>query len=502
MKDYLTDNQLLAESELAGRTTTAAPLPTVALHEPPVSPEHTNGAVVDPSSLERSALLEDYRDLLVVRPSLTRKIVSYQGNKAQPGLRWMRYKEGFSTALVKSALQKADGPVLDPFGGTGTASLTAAASGRPSYSLELLPVGIRCAKAIMLVASSFSRSDIEVCGEALMQAARKKHKVDTRFCFPHVPITQLAFPEETEEVIARTRCALDEIDNPDMQLVLDVACMSVLEDVSYTRKDGQYLRWDHRSGRSLKARWHKGEIAKFDDALQNRLEEIAADAEELKNLYDGKPAPVFIQGSALNKLATLKNQSIGLTITSPPYANRYDYTRTYALELAWLGYDKSAFSALRQNMLTATVENRSKETWLAQTHPDTGTLRKARIAVEKQAALREVIESLNAVRTSLNNPQIIRLVTNYFCEMGLVIAELARLTIPGGRVVMVNDNVQYHGEEIPVDLILSEIAETLGFECEEISVLQCGKGNASQQMGRFGRRELRKCVYQWKIPDA
>lgn len=88
MKDYLTDNQLLAESELAGRTTTAAPLPTVALHEPPVSPEHTNGAVVDPSSLERSALLEDYRDLLVVRPSLTRKIVSYQGirlNQAYAG---------------------------------------------------------------------------------------------------------------------------------------------------------------------------------------------------------------------------------------------------------------------------------------------------------------------------------------------------------------------------------------------------------------------------------
>ncbi len=502
MKDYPTDNQLLSESELMGQATTAMPLQTVTLHVPSVSPRHTNGAALEASNFERGALLEDYRELLVIRPELTRKIVSYQGNKAQPGLRWMRYKEGFSTALVKSALRKADGPVLDPFGGIGTTSLTAAASGRPSYSLELLPVGIRCAKAITLVASSFSRSDIEACGEALLKAVRKGRKVDSKFCFPHVPITQLAFPEETEEAIARTRYALDGIANPDMQLVLDVACMSVLEDVSYTRKDGQYLRWDYRSGRSLKAHWHKGEVAKFDDALQNRLEEIATDTDALKALYDGKPEPVFIQGSALNKLATLKGRSIGLTITSPPYANRYDYTRTYALELAWLGYDKTAFSRLRQKMLTATVENRSKETWLAQTHPNSGTLRKARIAVEKQAALREVIASLDAVRTSLNNPQIIRLVTNYFCEMGLVIAELARLTIPGGRVVMVNDNVQYHGEEIPVDLILSEIAETLGFECEEISVLRCGKGNASQQMGRFGRRELRKCVYRWKMLGA
>ena len=92
------------------------------------------------------------------------------------------------------------------------------------------------------------------------------------------------------------------------------------------------------------------------------------------------------------------------------------------------------------------------------------------------------------------------MLANYFLEMALVIAELARVTRPGGRVVMVNDNVQYHGEEVPVDLMLSDIAEQCGFVCEEIGVLPRGKGNASQQMGRYGRRELRKCVYRWRKP--
>ena len=109
---------------------------------------------------------------------------------------------------------------------------------------------------------------------------------------------------------------------------------------------------------------------------------------------------------------------------------------------------------------------------------------------------------LEAKRDSLSNPHVIRLLTNYFQEMGLIIAELARVTRKGGHVVMVNDNVQYHGEEIPVDLILTDIAQTLGFKCEEISVLQRGKGNASQQMGRFGQRELRKCVYHWRMPET
>ena len=130
--------------------------------------------------------------------------------------------------------------------------------------------------------------------------------------------------------------------------------------------------------------------------------------------------------------------------------------------------------------------------------PRPEVLAQARAALDAQAALAEVLDALRARQAELSNPHVIRLVANYFFEMAVVVAELARVTRPGGAVVMVNDNVQYHGEEVPVDLILSDIAERCGFRCEEISVLPRGKGNASQQMGRFGRRELRKCVYHWR----
>jgi hypothetical protein len=97
----------------------------------------------------------------------------------------------------------------------------------------------------------------------------------------------------------------------------------------------------------------------------------------------------------------------------------------------------------------------------------------------------------------LNNSNIPGMVENYFFEMNLVIRQLARVLAPGGRVVMVNDNVQYHGEEVPVDLILSDLAVSAGLSVDAIWVLSKGKGNSSQQMGTHGRRELRKCVYVW-----
>ncbi len=111
---------------------------------------------------------------------------------------------------------------------------------------------------------------------------------------------------------------------------------------------------------------------------------------------------------------------------------------------------------------------------------------------------RVLVANLEARRAGLNNPGIIRLLSEYFFELALVIGELARLLLPGGLVIMINDNVRYAGMEVPVDLILGAMAESFGMEVRHIWILDRGKGNSSQQMGRYGREELRKCVYVWE----
>jgi hypothetical protein len=128
----------------------------------------------------------------------------------------------------------------------------------------------------------------------------------------------------------------------------------------------------------------------------------------------------------------------------------------------------------------------------------------AKETFEQQQPLNKILTYLDDCKGAklLNNDGIARMVRNYFWEMTLLIFQAARVLKPGSPFVMVNDNVRYQGATVPVDLILSDIAEKAGFEVETIWVLPNGKGNSSQQMGRHGREELRKSVYVWRVAKA
>ncbi|MDW8222987.1 MAG: hypothetical protein RMJ82_08560 [Gemmatales bacterium] len=93
---------------------------------------------------QRALLLARFADRIVPYPELNRALVSYQANRFVPLLRWFRYKEGFSYALVQSVVQKlelAPGKLLDPFAGVGTALLAARDFGWQPLGIELLPIG-------------------------------------------------------------------------------------------------------------------------------------------------------------------------------------------------------------------------------------------------------------------------------------------------------------------------------------------------------------------------
>ena len=114
---------------------------------------------------------ERFASRLSVHPGLTRKVVSWQGNRASPGLRWMKYKEGFSGELVEALIEDAKSEtVLDPFSGMGTTPLVAAGQGLEGTGIEMMPVGVLADNALALAAQgSLSRESLHSAGRSLLE---------------------------------------------------------------------------------------------------------------------------------------------------------------------------------------------------------------------------------------------------------------------------------------------------------------------------------------------
>ena len=269
----------------------------------------------------------------------------------------MKYKEGFSHELVSRLLDEHQPKaVLDPFAGIGTTPLVAAGKGIDAMGIEIMPVGVLAGSSIAHAANGVSAEGLQRASQALLERVHSPQSASPDFRFPHVAITECAFPGETENDIAKVREFLSSVENTGIHSLLELACLGVLEDVSYTRKDGQYLRWDSRSGRK-RAKVNKGRVPPFQEALAVRLADILSDLEEVKALY-GKGQPKLVTGSCLEILRDIPAGRFDMVITSPPYVNRYDYTRTYALELAWLGFGPAR--VLRYETTNAVCDSREQ----------------------------------------------------------------------------------------------------------------------------------------------
>lgn len=456
---------------------------------------------------EDEKLEKKYHSVLEKNFDLNRSLVSFQSNKQEPKYRWYKFKEGFSSSLVKYFLKKYDvktGSLLDPFVGSGTSLFVGLENGLNVTGIELLPIGSEVIKARELL----RKSDIGIVVKILDKMIIKKPwiKAKTTETLNFITITKDAFPKETKELLLKYLSYIKKIRDPAAKQLLRFAVICILEEISYTRKDGQYLRWDFRSGRRQGAKpFNKGQIKAFNDAIISKLEQIkndlvACDVDLFSKVgVKSKDKKLeLLEGSCLDILPELKSDNYDFVITSPPYCNRYDYTRTYALELVLLGVDEGRIRNLRQSMLSCTVENKEKIGLDKKFGNKVFNI--ATDAFDNHKLLQLILQYLNILKDKkeLNNSGIVRMIKNYFYELGLVIAECARTMKKNAHFVMVNDNVRYAGISIPVDLILSDFAEAAGLKVEKIWILPIGKGNSSQQMGDHGRKELRKCVYVWK----
>lgn len=405
---------------------------------------------------------------------------------------------------------------MDPFMGSGTTALVCQMRGINSIGYDILPISAISINA-KAAAFRYDLSELKkmIDGIKVLNVPHKYHG-----CTDYITITQDAYPESNEKFLKYiAEWILKMGFSEDAQNLLKLCIINSLERCSYTSKSGQYLSWDFRSKKvqgANRKRAQKGQkllppkkvraaILDSKETILDELLHVVSDIEIIQNSgHESEKTHIeFIPNSALYELPKLADNILAGVITSPPYCNRYDYTRTYALELVYLGLGEKEIKDMRQSLLSCTVENHSKldelRTYYASIN-QTGRFDSIYNVILENEAFTEIMNALNKRKANgdLNNNGVIRMVEGYFTELAFIYAELYRVCKTGAMVAFVNDNVRYGGEVIPVDFLSSSFAEQFGFHVKTIYTLKQQKGNSSQQMAKFGRVALRKGITIWE----
>ncbi len=172
----------------------------------------------------------------------------------------------------------------------------------------------------------------------------------------------------------------------------------------------------------------------------------------------------------------LEPRSIDAVITSPPYPNEKDYTRTTRLESVLLGFvrDKQDLRRLKQGLVrsnTRSVYKTDADDALVAEHE--GIQRIARLIEERRIELG---------KTSGFERQYARVTKLYFGGMVRHLAGLRSRLRPGARLAyVVGDQASYLRVMIRTGRILGELAQSLGYELTAIDLFRTRIATASRQ---------------------
>jgi hypothetical protein len=384
--------------------------------------------------------------------------VHFQKAYLTPVQRWFPYREGYSTQLVNAFIKelKITGNIFDPFSGSGTTLLASRHNNLNSFGIDVNPISVLVAKAEN---ENYSINDIKNLRdeiEKLKTVTRSKKVFHTSF-----DLADKVFNSEILQTLLQLKFHLKEIQNQKIQNLFFVAWLSIIEDVSNIKKEGNGIKYKNRKRTPNgyinieKEVWEKQAFPedKFNFVKTKLLKHLEIISEDIRNNYGlCEKQPQIFKGSCL-KFDELFSEEIQFTFFSPPYCNCFDYFEIHKVDL-WLGdfvSNKDEFKLLRNTGFRS----------------NTNSLNHKPI-VYKNEHLENLISLFDNER--LWNTRIPSVVRGYFDDTHTLLNKLYQQTVKGGNVGIVVGNSAYSGVIIPSDSLIADIAREIGFKVKNIFV--------------------------------
>jgi hypothetical protein len=196
---------------------------------------------------------------------------------------------------------------------------------------------------------------------------------------------------------------------------------------------------------------NKKEDADLFSALQAKLAKMRADLEQAQQI--SRPGGVEIFDGDARHVAEIVKRPVDFVITSPPYPNEKDYTRTTRLEMVLLELiqDRRDLRELKENMLRSHTRNIFKADDDSRFVADIPELQQLAQSIEEKRVGRGATSGFEKLYH--------RVVTEYFGGMYRVLEQLQQVMPHGSKLAfVVGDQMSYFQVPIYTSRLLSLVA--------------------------------------------
>jgi DNA methylase len=369
--------------------------------------------------------------------------------------------------LVRDYLNRfAAGPrclILDPFSGTGTTLVECKKLGIPSVGVEAHPMA-HFAASVKTDWRADAEAMVAMAEKVAGRARKRLAKRGKRLSLPQEQAELLLANSISPLPLHKTLVLLEELGRdgpPHLRLALAKSLVTDVGNLHFGPEVGV------------------GPAKEDAPVIESWLANVKAMAEDLRELKPRAEVPCVVFRADARQMTGVAPNSIHAVITSPPYPNEKDYTRTTRLESVLLGFisDKAELKLLKQDLLRSNTRNVYKgdddDRWIT-AHPEIGLLASSIEARRIEMGKTSGFERLYARVTAL-----------YFGGMARHLAQLRPFLRPGARLAyVVGDQASFLRVMIRTGELLAGIAEKLGYRVEGIDLFRTRIATATREQLR------------------
>lgn len=369
---------------------------------------------------------------------------TFVDNMRLPVHRWFRYSAGFSAQWAASVIADSGAKrVLDPFGGSGTTVVAAEEQGVEGVGVDVHPFVTRVARAKLAW-----RADPDVLLKRSHEVRLEAEK-GRPVALPPSPLIPKCFPDsDTLHDLLRVRDAVERLRQGDeYDELLWLAMVSIIRACS----PAGTAQWQYVLPNKTKSR-----VAEPHSAFEARVELFAEDMWAMQSVRDA-PVARIVEADA-RSLQGVSDGWADLILTSPPYANNFDYADATRLEQSFLGEVTGwgDLKPLRKKLMKSATQHMGG--W------DPAEALESPLLEPIRDELHGVYRDLNAIKaTKAGNKAYDLMVAGYFLDSAQIWQALRRTSRPGVQVCYVVGDSAPYGVHVPVERWLGELAVAAGF---------------------------------------